>query len=204
MIFDVQDFLVQFRELILENLVVVFESVFADVIQGKLINVFQFQLQLEQLQQVVLVIGLIHALHQRGFARAFSGIGFTVRMQRTDQLAIHLADRLAQLPLLGLLPGFLRELFGRLGAFGPTVFVRLSLGVEFGLAFMDFFLGAGLEFIGRADVQLFAEIQTQRVFQHILHAFEIRCFLKVVVRLAVAVVNAFHLGILARRDQLSG
>jgi hypothetical protein len=46
-VLDMQDFVVEFTDLLLQNLVVVFQPVFADIVDGALVDMFQLQLQLK-------------------------------------------------------------------------------------------------------------------------------------------------------------
>ena len=63
----VQHLLVEFDELSLQDLVVVLQPLFADVVDCGLVDVFQLELELQQLQQVVAVVSLIGALHSAVF-----------------------------------------------------------------------------------------------------------------------------------------
>jgi hypothetical protein len=93
--FDMQDFLIQFAELFLQDRVVVLQPVFADIVDRVLIDVFKFELQFQQLQQIVIAISLVHPLHQPGLALALVRIRFTIGMKGTRKFAIDLADGLA-------------------------------------------------------------------------------------------------------------
>lgn len=94
------------------------------------IDLFDLHLHREQLQQVVALVGLVHALHQRGLAFALGGIWLAIGMQRTRQAAEDVAHRLAR--FAGRVNAF-RALAARASRFRPPppfFGPRLELGVE--------------------------------------------------------------------------
>ena len=110
--FDMPDLFIQFADLLLENLVVVFQPIFTEVADRVLVNVFQLQLELQQLQQVVLVVGLIDALHQFGLPFALLRIVFAIRVQGARQLPIDFANAERDLSLVFLGERLCRKLSG--------------------------------------------------------------------------------------------
>ena len=106
------DLFIQFADLLLEDLVVVFQPIFTEVADRVLVNVFQLKLELQQLQQVVLVVGLIDALHKFGLALALQRIRLAVRVQSARQLSKDFANAERDLSLLFLGKRLCRKLPG--------------------------------------------------------------------------------------------
>ena len=178
------------------------QPVFADVGDGGLVDVFQFQLQFQQLQQVVLVVGLVHTLHQRGLALTFLRIGFAVGMKDARKLAVNLANRLAERLRFGLLLRLFGELFGRFCAFGlARCFPRQPVGVFLRRLLFEPDPRTCENFFRRGEAEIVAQLETQLVLKHGLHALQVRGRFDVEVGAAVLVVEGFQVRIVALRGE---
>lgn len=122
---------------------------------------------MQQVEQLVVGIGLVGALHQCGFAHALGGVGFAVGVQAAGEFAVHLAHRLA-----GLLCLFLRlALFG-----AGLALARLVVGGARGLGLgclllgllHPLLLGVAQHGLGVAHVHA-AQVQAKGGFGHDAH-----------------------------------
>ncbi|MHA6850312.1 hypothetical protein [Ralstonia pseudosolanacearum] len=202
--FHVQNFLIQFAELLLEDLAVVLQPVFADVVDGVLVDVFEFQLQFQQLQQIVLAVRLVDALHQCGLASAFGRVRLAIRMQGAGEFAIDLADGQAQLCLLRLLPCLRCKLLCRHLPFCTPRFPSLIFSGLLRLLFFDSGMRSLQNFIRRTHVKVVTEFNAEHRLQRRLHLFEFGCRFAVIVGFAVPVVNGFQLSVAVAVDQSTG
>ncbi|WP_407513118.1 hypothetical protein [Ralstonia sp. GP71] len=180
---------VKLPHLVFQDLVVVRQPRFADPVDRVLVDVLKLQLQFQQLQEVVLVIRLVDALHEAGLAVPLLRIGFTVGVQGAGELAIDLADGQADLRLFVCLLCFCRKLLRRFLPRGPAGFTLGCGGGLFLGLLRQVRTGALQQCFLRVHVRVIAEADAEGGLQPCLHLRGLHRGFPVEVRAAVLVVE---------------
>jgi len=161
------------------------------------VDLFDFELDIQEFKQVAAVVGAIDALHQRGFLFRGEVVTGTVGMQDAGQFAIDLAHRQADL-LFGCRTFFLGG--GGLGGFAARWLLRVLL-VRF---LAQFFSRLGDHLFHAGAAILFVQTHAEHVFDHILRKGLVEFGLFGVAQVAIAVVQGDDIRIMLFVEQIDG